>query len=294
MFILNFIRGFFMALADSVPGVSGGSIAFILGFYDQFILSLNHLVYGKKNEKKKAIVFLLKLAIGWLFGFILSVWFVTAAFERNIYKINSLFIGFILMSIPLIIKEEKDIFSKNYNYLAFTLIGLISVIALTAFNPMTTTDFSADTLYTLHIMTYIFIAGVIAISAMVLPGISGSTLLLILGLYEPILLAIKNVLKFNFESLPVVLIFGFGVITGIALTIKSVSYIFSRYRAATLYTIIGLMIGSIYAIIMGPTSMKIPAPAMNLNSFCIYFFSFGAAIIILLEKSKIFIEKKTL
>ena len=73
MFILNCIRGFCMALADSVPGVSGGTIAFVLGFYDKFIGSLNTLTSKKtsKDEKKEAVKFLIKLGFGWVLGFFL-------------------------------------------------------------------------------------------------------------------------------------------------------------------------------------------------------------------------------
>lgn len=64
-YIIQFIRGFCMALADSVPGVSGGTIAFLLGFYDKFINSLNSLMEKDKKKRKEAILFLLKLVIGW-------------------------------------------------------------------------------------------------------------------------------------------------------------------------------------------------------------------------------------
>ncbi len=70
--VLNFIRGFCMALADSVPGVSGGTIAFLLGFYDKFISSLDNLISGTKEERKEAIVFLIKIGIGWAVRICLS------------------------------------------------------------------------------------------------------------------------------------------------------------------------------------------------------------------------------
>ncbi|WP_332842983.1 undecaprenyl phosphate translocase family protein [Paraclostridium sp. AKS73] len=82
MYTLNFIRGFCMALADSVPGVSGGTVAFILGFYDQFVNSLNHLISGNKEYRIKGLKFLSKIGIGWVVGFILSVLFITSIFEK--------------------------------------------------------------------------------------------------------------------------------------------------------------------------------------------------------------------
>ena len=107
MYIINFIRGFCMALADSVPGVSGGTIAFLLGFYDKFIGSLDAIVAGKKAEKIDGIKFLIKIGIGWIAGFVISMLFLGSIFEAQIYNISSLFLGFIIFAIPIIIKEEK-------------------------------------------------------------------------------------------------------------------------------------------------------------------------------------------
>ena len=88
-----------MALADSVPGVSGGTVAFILGFYDDFVNSLNNLISRGKTDRIKAFKFLSKIGVGWVTGFILSVLFITSIFEKNIYEISSLFLGFIIASI---------------------------------------------------------------------------------------------------------------------------------------------------------------------------------------------------
>ena len=86
MYILNFIRGFCMALADSIPGVSGGTIAFILGFYDDFVNSLNNLIANNKINRINSLKFLSKIGLGWVLGFILSVLFITNIFEKNITK----------------------------------------------------------------------------------------------------------------------------------------------------------------------------------------------------------------
>ena len=82
-YLINAIRGFFMALADSVPGVSGGTIAFIMGFYDKFINSLDDIIYGDKNKKKEAIKFLIKLGIGWVIGMGSAIIILTKLFESN-------------------------------------------------------------------------------------------------------------------------------------------------------------------------------------------------------------------
>lgn len=295
MYIINFIRGFCMALADSVPGVSGGTIAFILGFYDKFINSLNNVVVGNKEERIDAIKFLIKLGIGWIVGFILSVLFITSVFEEHIYEISSLFIGFIIVAIPIIFKEERDSIIGKYKNVLFLILGIIIVVGISYLNPASAGGegviVSTDHL-TIGLVVYIFISAMIAISAMVLPGISGSTILLIFGLYAPILGAIKQVIKFNFDYLPIVIIFGLGVLTGIAVTIKGVKYALANYRSQTIYCILGLMIGSLYAVVMGPTSLEVPKAPMDMNSFSIIYFVIGGAIIIGLERIKVQLEKK--
>ncbi|NFF80193.1 DUF368 domain-containing protein [Clostridium botulinum] len=295
MYIINFIRGFCMALADSVPGVSGGTIAFILGFYDKFINSLSNVISGRKEEKIEAFKFLFKLGIGWIVGFVSSVLFLTSIFDKEIYKISSLFIGFIIFAIPIIIKEEKSSIINKYKNIFFSIIGICIVVLITYFNPVVGSDSAAgmslDRL-TLGLGAYIFVVAMIAISAMVLPGISGSTLLLIFGLYAPIMNAVKEVLKLNFDYLLVCFVFGFGVLFGILITIKGVKYLLSNYRSQTIYLILGLMIGSIYAVFMGPTSLEVPKPPMDLHTFNIIFFIIGGGIILLLQKLKYYLENK--
>ncbi|WP_331606585.1 DUF368 domain-containing protein [uncultured Intestinibacter sp.] len=284
-----------MALADSIPGVSGGTIAFILGFYDEFVSSLHNLISGSKVERINALRFLTKIGIGWATGFILSVIFITAIFEKNIYEISSLFLGFIIASIPLIIKSEKRTLSEGKNII-FLLIGIVVVFTMTYFNPISSSGRSfsikAENLG-LIFGIYIFLSGMIAISAMVLPGISGSTILLIFGLYTPILNAIKGILKLNFEYLPGIVIFGSGILIGVLLTIRSVRYLLRKFRSQTIYCIIGLMIGSIYAVIMGPLSLEVPQSPMNLESFNIIFFVIGCILVPALEMLKVLLKSKS-
>lgn len=294
MFLVNLIRGFFMALADSVPGVSGGTIAFILGFYDQFIGSLNALVSkGSKDEKIRALQFLLKIGIGWAIGMILSVLFLSSIFEEHIYSISSVFIGFILFSIPLIIKAEKETIKGNYLNIVWTVTGVLIVVAITVFNPVSGggMEISLNHL-NIGLILYVFIAGMIAISAMVLPGISGSTLLLIFGLYTTIISSIKEVLTFNFSALPILIVFGLGVIVGILSTIKLIRHFLETARSQMIYLILGLMVGSIYAVIMGPTTLEMAQAPMSFATFHIIWFIVGGAVIVGLEQFSKLMEKK--
>lgn len=290
--IITALQGFCMALADSVPGVSGGTVAFVLGFYEKFINSLNALV-SKNSDKKGSLKFLGKLGIGWAIGLVLASLILSNVFETHIYAISSLFIGFILFAIPTIIKEEKEILKGKYKYLIFTLIGIAVVALLTYFNPASGGGIKVDVNnLNIGLCIYVFLVGMVAISAMILPGISGSTILLICGLYMPIISSIKEVLHLQLSYLPILIVFGFGVLTGIALIIKLVKKALEKYRSQTVYTIIGLMIGSLYAIVMGPTTLKVPQEAMNFRTFNILFFVIGAAIIGAMEFAKYKLENK--
>ena len=285
-----------MALADSVPGVSGGTIAFILGFYDDFVNSLNNLISSDKKGRITALKFLSKIGIGWIVGFILSVSFITSIFEKNIYQISSLFLGFIISSIPLMVKSERKILIGNKRNAIFLIIGIIVVVAMTYFNPVTNIGQSfslkSENLNLLF-MAYIFISGMVAISAMVLPGISGSTILLIFGLYAPILTAIEQIIRLKFNYLPSILIFGSGILIGILITVRIVRYLLRSFRSQTIYCIIGLMVGSIYSVIMGPMSLEVSKAPMNLSTFNIVFFAIGCILVPLLEKLKEVLKNKS-
>lgn len=275
-----------MALADSVPGVSGGTIAFLLGFYDQFISSIDDLITGNMEKKKTALLFLIKLGIGWVCGFVLAVLILTSVFESHIYYISSLFIGFIIFAIPIVVKEEKESLNSHKKYLFFVLIGIAVVSAITYFNPVSGGTGVDLTHLTPGLAIFVFLAGAIAISAMVLPGISGSTLLLIMGLYLPIITAIKEILHFNFESFWTVFLFGCGILVGAFSVVKLIRKALDKFRAQTIYLIIGLMLGSIYAVIMGPTTLDVPQPAMGLKEFNILFFVIGGVVILGMQKLK--------
>lgn len=286
MYVIQFIRGFCMALADSVPGVSGGTIAFLLGFYDQFIDSIDDLMTGNMEKKKKALFFLIKLGIGWVCGMILAMLVLASVFESHIYAISSLFIGFIIFAIPIVVKEEKECLLAKKAAIPFVLLGIIVVCAITYFNPAGGGDGVNLEHLTPGLGIFVFVAGMVTISAMVLPGISGSTLLLIMGLYLPIVTAVKDILHLDFAAFPTVFIFGCGVLAGVFSVVKLIRKALENFRAQTIYLIIGLMLGSLYAVVMGPTTLDVPQAAMSIHEFNILFFVIGGALILGLQKLK--------
>jgi len=290
-YIINFINGFCMALADSVPGVSGGTIAFILGFYEKLVVALDNLFHGNFNKKKEALKYLFKIMIGWVIGLLLSILILANLFTKNIYLLTSLFLGFIIFAIPLVIKEEKEQLKGKYYNIIFLLIGLFLVGVITYLNHSNGLKIDLNS-FSIGTIIYVFLAASLAISAMILPGMSGSTLLLIFGLYIPIVNAIKEVIHFNFNSIGIVIVFGLGMIFGILTFIKLMKKSLEKRRSVTIYLILGMMLGSIYSIIMGPTTLDIPKEPLSFSTFNILFFILGGILIFGLEYLKKILNNK--
>lgn len=261
------MNGFCMALADSVPGVSGGTVAFIMGFYDRFIGSVHDLAFGEMKEKKSALMYLAKLGVGWVIGMAMAVVVLSTLFESHIYAVSSLFIGFIAGAIPLIIKEERESFREVRKGILFCLVGIVLVAGITWANGRIGGGSMDLGQFSVGLAVKLFVFGMIAISAMFLPGISGSTLLLIFGAYIPVITAVKGFLSLNLSYLPCLLFFGCGVLAGTMTVVKAIKVCLERFRPQAIYMILGMMIGSFYAIIQGPTTLKIPKAAMNLGNF---------------------------
>lgn len=283
MFLLNLFNGFCMALADSVPGVSGGTIAFILGFYEKLLESISVIASNNKEKMKDSVAFLIKLGIGWIIGFLLAVSFLSRMFEKNIYFMSSLFIGLTLSSIVYIIKSERKKIDFKFSYLFYTAFGLILVISI-SFMREKLGDHGSINMSTLSAFQYLylFISGMVAISAMVLPGISGSTVLLIFGVYIPIITAIKNIFLFDFSAMTGIAVFAFGVLFGLISSVRLIRRAFVKYRSKMIYFIIGLTTGSVFAIMNGPTTLDVPIEMLNFSNFNILGFLLGIILLVTL------------
>lgn len=286
------LNGFCMALADSVPGVSGGTVAFIMGFYDDFIGSIHNLVFGKMEEKKSALRYLVKLGIGWAIGMGMAVLVLSALFESHIYVVSSLFIGFIAGAIPLIVSEEKESIREVKKGLLFGFLGALLVVGIVWLNGHLGTSSMDLSKFSIGLGVKLFLIGMVAISAMFLPGISGSTLLLIFGAYIPVITAIRGFLGLDFSYLPGLMFFGFGVLAGAATVVKGIKVCLETYRPQAIYAILGMMIGSFYAIIQGPTTLDVPKEALSLSTFHLIACIAGLALVLGLQKLKMVNEKK--
>lgn len=271
--------GFCMALADSVPGVSGGTIAFLLGFYDTFLSSIDDLIRGNRAQRLNALKFLIPLGAGWAVGMMIAVIILTRIFESHIYAVSSLFFGLILFSVPLVIYEERQALKGHLRWFFFAPLGSVFVlfVSTASASPSSVTN-----------LPYLFLGGIAAVSAMVLPGVSGSTLLLIMGLYLPVITAVRSVIGFDFSSLPAVLLFALGIVTGAVLVVRLLRFLMERFRPQMIFLILGLMLGSLYAVAQGPGTLEPPRDALALNNFDFLFFALGGVIIWGLQVPKLF------
>lgn len=286
--IKDILCGFFMALADSVPGVSGGTVAFLAGEYDAFIGSFGNLIGKDREKRKRALFFLLRLGAGWLVGMGLSVALLARLFTTHIYAVSSLFLGLVAASVPLIVTEEWGTLRRGrmWHVLLF-LAGCGAVVALSLVH----IPIDAGKL-TLPSALYILISGALAISAMVLPGISGSTLLLAFGLYIPIITGLKRFFTFDFGAFPLLFLFGLGVLAGIVISFRGIRFLLERYRPATVSVILGLMVGSLFAVVMGPTTLDTPLPPLNPGNSSLAAFLLGIAIVALFAFGKRVLQKR--
>ena len=294
--LINFFHGMVMAIADSVPGVSGGTLAFILGFYDKFIDNLHEFFGGQGKKRKEAFKYLFNLGLGWLFGLLLSVFFLSELFQKEIYFMTSVFLGLTLMSLPFLISSEIEILRDNKEDFYFIFLGLIIVILLVIFRGKSKFIGDFDLINpNVFDYVYLFLAGGLAISAMVLPGISGSSILLIAGVYIPVVEALGEVMRFNFDKLMPLVVMALGVLFGIFMSIRIIRERLRKNRDKMMYLILGMIIGSLYAIVMGPTTLG-GNPPLNLYNFSIPGFFLGILILFILEFIRILRlkeEKKT-
>ncbi len=299
--LLTAFHGFSMAVADAVPGVSGGTIGFILGFYEKFITSLHDIASKDKSKRKAALIYLLKLGAGWIVGIVLCLLLLSKLFETHVYILCSAFIGLTIAAIPFIMKDEiKCIRGKYYN-LVFTLLGaalVVGVVMLRKTSLMSAKISFIDGLEPWQYF-YVFIAGVVAIAAMILPGISGSTVLLIFGTYVPAVAAAGEAfhMRLSWHMILGLSAMGIGVIVGALVSIKGIKTALEKFRSQTVYCVLGMMLGSIYAIAVGPESLKEAKPAMTLaigteSGLRIVPFLVGAAVLVGLELIRIRTEKK--
>lgn len=236
----NIYRGILMGISDLIPGVSGGTIAFILGIYDRLLEAISGFF---SREWKKHLGFLVPLVIGVGVTLLLFSRVIEFLLESHYEATQFFFMGLILGVIPYIMKqaEVKQNFTKRH----FAILVLIGIaLASTAFIG-TNEDVAPIEELSLSVFFVLFFSGWLASMAMLLPGISGSFILLLLGVYTTAINALSTL------NIPIALAIGAGVMVGFVVSSKAIRYLLENFTYVTYAAIIGLILGSLFVVFPG-------------------------------------------
>lgn len=249
--IKNILKGMVMGLANIIPGVSGGTMAVSMGIYDKLIHSITHLF----KEFKKSVAFVLPIFIGMGIAIVVSSFGIDYLFATFPLQTNFFFIGLILGSLPLLYGNVKGAKIKpGHMVSAVFFFALVVVLALLD----GTEGARADLSFSLGNVIILFVIGVIASATMIIPGVSGSMMLLLLGFYNPILSTITDfitaLVSLDFAGIlagcGVLIPFGIGVVVGIFAVAKLIEVLLDKYPLYSYWGIIGLVVGSPIAILL--------------------------------------------
>ncbi len=242
-FLKNMLKGALIGVAMIIPGVSGGTIAVLLDIYDKLINAISNL----KKDFKKSFMFLLPIVLGMALAFCAMYFPLKKALEFAPVQTISLFAGLMLGSIPSLYSDSKNNGFKRLDSIGLVL-SFILVIGICFIPNMGDVDLSVS--MPPYQYALLFIIGLLASCALVVPGISGSMLLLIFGYYKPILDTISE-LKNNFgHSLAVLALVALGIVVGFFVIAKIMNYLLKHYKRTTYWAIFGFVVGSIIAIFL--------------------------------------------
>lgn len=245
------LKGVVIGVANIIPGVSGGTMAVSMGIYDKIIHAATHLV----SEFKKSMKLLIPILVGAVLGLVVVARIIQMMFERVPFQTNLLFIGLILGGLPAMTKKVKGQ-SIRLSHILSCVLFFALVVGLAAMGE--TEGAAADLSFNMLNVVKLFGVGIIASATMVVPGVSGSMILMIMGYYNPILSEINgfidNLVKFNVPGLvdgcAVLIPFGIGVVVGIFAIAKVIEIIFTKFPYLAYWAIIGLIVASPFAILM--------------------------------------------
>ncbi len=242
-FLFNMLKGGAIGVAMIIPGVSGGTIAVLMGVYDKIIGSIGGFFKDVKNN----LLFLLPIVLGAVLALAALYYPMKYALEYALFPTIMLFAGFMLGSCPdLICGAKKDGFKKFD--VASVLIPFIVVIGICFIPNMGEADLSVDMPATGYLL--LILMGILASCALVVPGISGSMLMLIFGYYKP-LLGMVSMLRTDFgHALLVLVMFAIGVIIGFFTISKLMQLLLNKFHRSTMWAIIGFVLGSIPAVLI--------------------------------------------
>ena len=256
-FFINLASGFLIGIAFVVPGFSGSTIAVVIGIYDKMIAS----VTGIFKSFKKSFFYLLPIAIGMILAFAALYFPIKLALQYIPFPILCLFVGLMLGGMPPVMEKAKGIPEKKINLAGniFTGVLALSLTVGISFMPSDLLSPSLGNDMTFAGYALLFAVGVLAAGALVVPGISGSMILMIFGYYSPIMHdVIGSIIKFtNFwHNALVIAVLGVGMIVGFFAISFLMKYLLKKFPRGTYYAIIGFVLGSVIAIFYGGAAGK--------------------------------------
>lgn len=245
--LILFIKGIVLGVAFVIPGVSGGTLAVLLGIYEELIEAASNL-YKNMVNFKKYFMYLLPIGLGIIFSVAVFAKLIKFGLEKSPIITILIFLGMIIGGIPALVRNVKGT-KINLKDMTLMLVGLIIVISMLIFHKSN----SNVVLTNMSITGYItlFLVGAIAAVTMVVPGISGSFTLMLIGYYEPILNLVNDITSFKNLGPNLILIFIFmlGVFIGIIFISKIIEWCLKHYKRETYYAIIGFVLSSIISVI---------------------------------------------
>lgn len=249
--IKNLLKGMVMGMANIIPGVSGGTMAVSMGIYDKLIHCITHLF----KEFKKSVLFLLPVALGMGIALVGLSFIIEPAFEYFPLQTNCLFIGLIVGGLPAVFGKVKGSKIKPGHIVALVVLFVV-VVGLAAIGEGDGRQ--ADLSFSLISVLKLFVVGIIASATMVIPGVSGSMMLMLMGYYEPIIKTINSFIKslvaFDMQGIlqgcGVLVPMGIGIVIGIFAIAKLVEIIFEKFPLYAYWAIIGLIVASPIAILL--------------------------------------------
>ncbi len=247
----SILKGAVIGIANILPGVSGGTMAVAMGIYDKLIHCVTHL----RKEFKESVKFLLPIGIGAVIGLIGLARIIEIMFEKLPLETNFMFIGLIIGGLPAILKKVKGQ-KVNAGHIFSCIVFLAVVVLMAVLGDVEGTQ--ADLTFSVLNCVKLFFVGVVAAATMVIPGVSGSMMLLLMGYYNPILteinLFLDNLVAFNVPELirgcGIFIPFGLGVVIGIVAIAKFVELVFAKAPMYAYWAIIGLIVASPIGILL--------------------------------------------
>ena len=243
---VNIFKGFLMGICELIPGVSSGTMALLLGIYDQFLGAISKIV---SKHYRKAILFLLPLVIGMGIAILTLSNLIDYLLRNHTVPTHWFFIGLVLGVVPMMLRisNYKVEFRAGHYIILFMAVALLLVMGISRGEEQAINDVAI----TFPLLVKMFISGILASTTMLLPGISGSLVLLILGSYSIVIYAVSELTSFNLGVLPILIAAGSGIILGLLVASRIIQYMLRHFTYLTYALILGLVIGSVFAIYPG-------------------------------------------